>query len=111
MDKELGFDEKWEKCELSVQAYNHSFKSPKMKKKRKQKRMGILLFFFLLELLWFFLVASGKYGLKTSTAGLWLPIIILFVATIIIMFTTEENQSQKEALHIQWLRNRIMPVL
>ena len=111
MDKELGFDEKWEKCELSVQAYNHSFKSPEMKKKRKQKRMGILLFFFLLELLWFFLVASGKYGLKTSTAGLWLPIIILFVATIIIMFTTEENQSQKEALHIQWLRNRIMPVL
>ena len=41
MDKELGFDEKWEKCELSVQAYNHSFKSPEMKKKRKQKLLRV----------------------------------------------------------------------
>lgn len=45
MDKELGFDEKWEKCELSVQAYNHSFKSPEMKK--RESKNGWEFFFFL----------------------------------------------------------------
>lgn len=44
MDKELGFDEKWEKCELSVQAYNHSFKSPEMKK--RESKNGWEFFFF-----------------------------------------------------------------
>lgn len=111
MEKELDFDEKWKQCEPSIQAFNHSFKNPEAKIKRKKNSMGILIFFFLLELIWFFVVASGKYEIKISTAGLWLPIIFLFIVAIIVMFTTEENSKQKEALHTQWLRSKIMPVL
>lgn len=111
MEKDIGYIQKIKQCNVSIQAFNNSFKSQNTKRKKKVITMGILVFFFLLELIWFFLMASGRYKIKITTVRLWMPIVLLFVITIIVIFSLDDNGKQKSALHIQWLRKKIMPVL
>lgn len=111
MEKDTVYTQKIKQCKVSIQTFNDSFKNQKTKRKRKFISMGILIFLFLLELIWFFLMASGKYGIQITVVRLWLPIILLFIITAIVMFTMDDSKKQKSVLHIQWLRKKIMSVL